>query len=163
MLGFYQTQVREMLGIHMTHACSGLPKLMLVCHGSRAGQSFTPRVTRHFQFLRHVCAWRSLRAGDLVACSHPKSYSDKTQSTLAATHHNNKVSNVSKSRRRDNTPENLLISFPSTLYLLTQTLILKAITSKHASILLDVGRSSPWNQALTLANTRAALPPFYRG
>lgn len=75
--------------------------------------------------------------GDLVACSHPKSPSDKIQSKLAVTFNNNKASNGSKSQRRGNTPEILLFSFLPTLYLLTQTFILKAMTSKHALILLD--------------------------
>lgn len=44
------------------------------------------------------------------------------QSKLAATLGNDTVSNGSKTQRRDNTPEILLISFPPTLYLLTQTL-----------------------------------------
>lgn len=102
---------------HTTCACSGLLRLTLACW-SGTGHSFTLRVTRHF-----VClGWRSLRAGGLVACSHPKSPSDKTQSKLAATLGNNKVSNRSKSKKRDGTPEILLSSFPPTRHLLTQAL-----------------------------------------
>lgn len=145
---------------HTTHACSGLPKLMLACGEYRVGQSFPPRATRHFGFLGQVRAWRSLRAGGLVACFHPKSPSDKNQSKSAGTLGNNKVCNGSRRQKRRNTPEILPISFPSTLYLLTQTLILKGITSKHVLILLDAGRSVPQHPALTLGRTRAALPSF---
>lgn len=144
----------------MTRACSGLPKLMMACGKHRVGQSFAPRVARHFGFLGQVHAWRSLRAGGLVTCSHPKSPSHKNQSKVAATLGNNKVCNGSRSQKRHNTPEILPISFPPALYLLTQTLILKAITSKHAPVLLDAGRSVPQHPALSLARTRAALPPF---
>lgn len=133
---------------------------MLACGEHRVGHRFPPRVTRHFGSLGQVRAWRSLRAGHRVACSHPKSPSDKNQSKLAPALGDNKVCNGSRSQKRHNAPEILPSSFPPTLYFLTQTPIPKAITSKHAPILLDGGRSVPQHPALTLARTRGALPPF---
>lgn len=132
---------------------------MLACGEHRVWISFPPRVTRHFGSLGQAHAWRSLRAGDLMPCSHSKSPSDKTQSKLAITLANNKVCHGSRSQKRHNTPEILPTSFLPTLYLLTQTLTLKAITSKYAPISLDAGRNDRQYPALTPARIRAVLPP----
>lgn len=58
---------------------------MLACSKHKLRQSFLSRAARHFGSLGQVCDWRSLRAGGLVACSHPESPSDKNLSKLAAT------------------------------------------------------------------------------